>query len=173
MDMGIFSPGGGLYQYRSTCSAMIRSRVTQAGGGTRSTTAQYHPFIQCQASRWSRGSDTSSRSTSLPASSVLRLRSPINISFIARPNLQIISWSLAGSWRAETLLSASLHVVAEIHTFLRTSLALGFGKTLYRAAKIPSSFVRVVGGRRGGRLLLPRYLECYLRADLKRHPRTK
>ena len=37
----------------------------------------------------------------------------------------------------------------------------------------PPSLVRVVGGRRGGCLRLPRYSECSLRGELQRHPITK
>ena len=41
----MLSPWGGTRRYSATCSVMIRSRVTQAGGGMRLATALYHPFI--------------------------------------------------------------------------------------------------------------------------------
>ena len=72
----------------------------------------------------------------------------------------------------ETLSFTSLHVAARIHTFSLTSRGLGFGMALRRAAKSPSSLVRVVGGRRGGRLRLPRYSVYPLREALRKHPRT-
>ena len=40
---GVFSPGGCTWQYRSTRYAVIRLRLTQAGGGVRSAAALYHP----------------------------------------------------------------------------------------------------------------------------------
>ena len=45
MNRGLFSPGGCPFQYRSTCSVVIRLGVTQAGSVDRLTTALYHPFI--------------------------------------------------------------------------------------------------------------------------------
>ena len=82
-------------------------------------------------------------------------------------------WSLVGSRRAETLLSTSLHMVSDIHTFFRASLNLGFKTALRRSAKSPSSLVGVVRGWRGDCLILLRYLEYFLRSALRRHPRTK
>ena len=69
---------------------------------------------------------------------------------MARPNLRMSAWSLAGSRRVETLLLTSLHVVAKIHAFSPASLALGFSTALRRSAKSTSSLVGVVRGWRGG-----------------------
>ena len=113
---------------------------------------QYHPFNRFQASCWSGGCDPSSVCTSAPASSAHRLLSPFKLAAIARPNLQIRDWYFVGSWRAETLFLTSLHVDSEIHAFLLASCDWGFGTALRRAAKIPSSFIEAVGGRRGSRL---------------------
>ena len=49
----------------------------------------------------------------------------------------------------------SLHVAAKIYAFFIASLASGFGTDLRRAANIPSSLVKAVGGRRGRRLRPP------------------
>ena len=142
-------------------------------GGAWLTTAQYHPFIRCQASQWSGGSDPNNFSTSSPASSARRLLYHFNIAAIEQPNLRMRDWSLTGYWNVETILSTSLHVVSNIHAFSRASQALGFGTSLRRSAKRLSSLVRVVGGQRKGRLRLPRYSECSLKGALRRHPRTK
>ena len=72
----------------------------------------------------------------------------------------------------QRLSSTSLHVSADIHMFFLASQDLGFGTALRRAAKSPSSFVRVVGGRRGIRVRLPRYFVCYLKGLLQRHYMT-
>ena len=151
---------------------MIRSRVTQAGSGACSTAARYHPFNWCQASRWSGGYYPSSVSTSAPASSDRRLLSPFKIAAIACPNLQIRDWSFAGSRRAETLPSTSLHVASEIHAFSLESRAWVFRTALHKAAKIPSSLVGAFGGRRGSRFRPLRYLACSLKGALQIHPRT-
>ena len=55
----------------------------------------------------------------------------------------------------ETLSLTSLHVVSDIHAFSLASCARGFGTALSRAAKIPSSLFRAVGGWRGSRLRPP------------------
>ena len=152
---------------------MIPSRVTPAGGRAWSTAVRSHIFIRCQASRWSGESNPNSFSTSFPASSVRRLLSPFKLATIAWPNHRMCNWSLAGYRRAETLLSTSLHAASKIYAFFRASRALGFGTALCRAVKSPSSLVGVVGGRRGSRLRLPRYSECFLRGALRRQPSTK
>ena len=121
---------------------MIRSRLTQAGSRERSTAAQYHQFNRCQASRWRGGSNPSRVSTSFPDSSTRCLLQTFKIVAMACPNLQIRSWYFAGSRRAETLLSKSLHVASEIHTFFLASHAWGFGTALRRATNILSSLVR-------------------------------
>ena len=72
----------------------------------------------------------------------------------------------------ETLLSTIFHVASEIHMFSLASRACSFEMALRRAAKILSSLVGVVGGRRGRYLRPPRYLECYLREALRRQSRT-
>ena len=115
--MGIFFPECGMYWYRSTRSAVIRSSLTQAGGGAGSTASRYHPFIRCQASWWSGESNPGSRFTSSSASSVLRLRSPFNIALMAQSNLRMILWYLVGSHQEETLSLTILHMVVEIHAF--------------------------------------------------------
>ena len=83
------------------------------------------------------------------------------------------AWSLAGSWRAETLPLTSLHVAANIHAFFLASWSLGFGMALLRAAKSPSYLVGVVRGRRESRLCLLMYLVCSAMEALRRHPRTR
>ena len=55
----------------------------------------------------------------------------------------------------ETLLSTSLHVASKIHVFFLASRAWGFGTALQRAAKIPSSLIGEVGGRKGVPLAPP------------------
>ena len=70
-------------------------------------------------------------------------------------------------------LVTSLHVSAKIHMFFLAYCALGLGIALRRAANIPSYLVVVVGGWRGIRVRLPRYLVCFLRGELRSNPRTK
>ena len=116
------------------------------------------PLIQCQSPWWSGGSDPNILSNSFPTSSARRLQSPFNISAMARPNLQMRDWSLAGYRRAETLLSTSLHVVSKINAFFLASLAVGFGTDLRRAAKSLPSLAGVVRGQGGGALEPPEVL---------------
>ena len=151
---------------------MICLRVTQAGGGARSTTALYHPLFRCQASRWSGGSDPISVSTYAPTSSALCFLSSCNFAFMARPNLQINVSYYAIYRHAEKLLSTSLHVTADIHMFFLAPWDCGFGTALSRAAKIPSSLVGEVGGWRDSQLRPSRYLAWSLRGALCRQPRT-
>ena len=68
---------------------------------------------------------------------------------------------LAVSRRAETLSSMILHVATNIHAFFLGSQGLGLGMDLCRAANIPSPFVGVVGGRRGGALVPPEVLGVF------------
>ena len=162
-----------MWLYRSIRFAVILLRVTLEGGGPQLTADQYHPFIWCQDSRWRGGGSVPiSLSTSSPASSILRLRSPSRIVLIARPSLRMSSWSLAGYRRAENLLLKILHLATDIHAFFRASLDLGSGTALLRAVKSLTSLVGGVGGRRGSHLRLLSYLECSLRGKTRRHPRT-
>ena len=140
-----------------TLSAVIRSSVTQAGGGARSTAAFYHPLIRCHASCIKEGSTPTSASTSAPASSSRRLLSVVKLALIDRPSLLVIFWPFSGSRRAETLSSTSIHVAANIHSFLWDSCACAFGTALHRAAQIWSSFVGSVGSWRGS-LGIPEYI---------------
>ena len=133
---------------------MILSRVTREGGGARSTTDRYYLFNPSQAYQWRGRSDSSSVSIYFPASSVLHLLLPFRLAAIALPNLRIRAWSFTGSCLAENLSSKSIHVNSDIHAFFLASRSWGFGTALRRAAKIPSSLVGAVGGRRGGRLRL-------------------
>ena len=57
----------------------------------------------------------------------------------------MIPWSRAGSWRAETLVSMSLHVSTNIHIFFLDSCALGFGDIP------PEGCKKLVLYHRGGR----------------------
>ena len=152
---------------------MIRSRVTQVGGGTQSIAARYHPFIRFQAYQWSRGSNPNTLSTSPSTSSACCLQFPFNLAVMARPNRRIWDCPLAGFLRVETLSSVSLHVVSKIHAFFFASRAFGFVASLRRASNILSSLFRVVRGWRGGRLRLLRYSECSFRGALQRHTRTR
>ena len=113
----MFSPGSGTWQYRSTRSAVIRSRVTGSGGAAWLTTALYQPFIQCQASLWSGGSNPISHSIYSSASSVRRHLYPLMIALIAWPRRRMRDWSLSGPRHTDTLSSAILHVSAKIHVF--------------------------------------------------------
>ena len=149
---------------------MIRSSVAQAGGGARSTVALYQLFSCCQAFRGNGGSAPISASTSSPAVSTCLFLSPFRLAVIYRLSLQILVWSLAFC-RLETLLSTSLHVSSKIDPLFLLSLACGFGTSLRRAAKIPSSCVGSAGGRRGRRLSPVRYLVCSLSGALQRNPR--
>ena len=135
---------------------MIRSKVTRSGGFVRSTTAIYHPFIQYQASRYSGGSNPSIISTSSSDSSARLIRCPFKLASMARSNLRMSVWSLAGSQRAENFSLTSLHMVFNIHAFFCASLALGFGTALCSSAKSPSSLVRGFRGQRDSHLRLPR-----------------
>ena len=120
----------------------------------------------------------SSRYISFPASSVRRRLSSLRITFIAQPSIRMWAWYLAGSWSTENLSSKSLHVYANTHAFFLASLAylaslaLGLEMDLLRAAKITSSLVGMVRGRRGICVRLSMYSVCYLRGALRRHPRT-
>ena len=152
---------------------MIRSRVTQADSGARSTEALYHPLIRCHASWIKGGSAPTSASTSAPASSTHRLLSVVKLALMVRPSLLMIFWPFAVSRRAETLSSTSLHVAAKIHSCLLASRACAFGTALRRAAKILSSPTGSVGSRRGSFFRPPRYCMCSFREALCRQPRTK
>ena len=74
--------------------------------------------------------------------------------------------------RAETLSSTSLHVYSDIHAFLCLSLAQGFGTTLLRAAKIPSSLVGSVGDCIGIFRLPMMYRVCSCSGALRKQPTT-
>ena len=74
---------------------------------------------------------------------------------MAQPNILSNTWYFVISWRAETLLSKSLHVVAEIHTFFRAYQDRDFGTALRRAANILSYLVGSFGVQRGGALAPP------------------
>ena len=65
-----------------------------------------------------------------------------------------------------------IHVSYKIHTFFLDSCDFGLEIALHRYLKSPSSLIEVVGGRRGSRVIRPRYLVCYFRGALRRHPRT-
>ena len=52
VDSIILPPRGCMWQYRFTCSAVIRSRVTRTGDGARLNAALYYPLIRYQASLW-------------------------------------------------------------------------------------------------------------------------
>ena len=71
----------------------------------------------------------------------------------------------------DTPVKTILHMSAEIHVFFRASHALGFGITLQRDAKSPSSLVGVFRGWIGSRVLQLRYVMCSLRVELRRHPK--
>ena len=73
---------------------------------------------------------------------------------------------IAGSRRAKTLLSTSLHVATKIHSFLRDSHARTFGTALRRATKILSSLVGSVGSQRGSFFRPLRYRMCSFREAL-------
>ena len=151
---------------------MIRSSVTRAGVRAQSTSALYHPLILCHAS-WIKGGYTRTiASTSAPASSTCHLLSDVKLALMARPSLLMMVWPFAGTWRAETLSSTSLHVSAEIHSFFRASHAPSFGTALRRSEKILSSLVGSVGGQRSSFFRPPRYRMCYVREALCRKPRT-
>ena len=102
------------------------------------------------------GSAPTSASTSAPASSACRLLSVVKLALMTRPSLLIIVWPFAGSRRAETLLSTSLHVAANIQSFFLASRARAFRTALRKAAKMLSSLVGAFGGRRGSFFRPPR-----------------
>ena len=96
--MGLFSTGGGTRLYRSTRSAMIRSRFTQAVGGAWYSVALYHPFIRFHASLCKGGggaSEARSDLISLTSSFTHHFCSAFNIAFILRLRPQMIPWSRA------------------------------------------------------------------------------
>ena len=159
--------------YSAILSAVIRSRVTQAGGGARWTAAVYHPLIRCHDSWIKGGSAPTSASNYAPTSSARCLISVFKLALMARSSLLTIVWTFSVSRRAETLLSTSLRVAAEIHSFLLAYHTRGFGTALCRAAKILSSLVGSVSSRRGSFFRPLRYRMCSLREALLRKPRTK
>ena len=103
------------------------------------------------------GSDPSSVSTSAPASSTCCLLSPFNLAAIARPNLRIRDWSVAGSWHAETLSLTNLRVASKIHAFSLRPVTGDSGRPSAGPQRLRSPLLgrSVVGG--GGRLRPPRY----------------
>ena len=170
--MGMLSPGGCTWQYRSTRSAIIQKRVTRAGSGAQLTAALCHSFIRCQDSLC-RGSSAPNRlSIAYPASSVLSFLSSLRLVLIARPRRRRRVWFCADSRRAETLLLTSLHVSSKIHTFFLASRAFGLGIAPRRPTKSLSSLLGVVRGRRGSRVRRLRYSVCYLRVAMTRNPST-
>ena len=111
------------------------------------------------------GSALSSRSISSPTSFVLGLLPPFRLT------LKRV-WFRDGPQRAETLLSMSLHMSANIHKFFLASRAFGLGMALRRAAKNISSLFEVVGERMGIFVHRPRYLVCSLRRSMWRYTRN-
>ena len=172
--MGIFYPRGCTWKYRSTRSTVIRSRVTQSGGGTQLTIALYHPFIMCRDSLWRRSMlpVTALSNLPLPPSSAPHLLFPLRLALIAWTRRCMRVWFCDRPGSAENLSSTSLHMSAEIHTLFLDSHVFGFWMYLRRAAKSLSSLVGVDGGRRGIHIRHRRYLVCHLRGYLQRHPRT-
>ena len=158
-----------MWQYRLNRSAMIRFRVTQVGCGARLNSALYHPFIQFQASFWRGGSTPSSFSLTLPYSSAFCCQFPFRLALIAWPRHRRKVWLR----RAETLFLMSLHLSSKIQSFFLASCVFGFGVALWRAAKSLSFLVGEVGGQRWRRVLFLRYLLCFLRGVLRRHPRIR
>ena len=65
-----------------------------------------------------------------------------------------------------------LHMASKIHAFFLASCASGFGTALRRAAKILSTLVGAVGGRREIPLSPLRYLAYSLSGDVWRQHRT-
>ena len=169
----MLSPEGGMWQYIATRSAVIRLRVNQEGGGARSATPLYHPFIWCYASLWRGGSDARNSSISPPSVSSRYRRSAVKIALIWMLRRQIRPRSRAGSWRSETLMLTILHMSTDIHAFFLASRALEFGSALHRAMKSPSYLVGVVGDRRGIRVRRLRYFVCSLRVALQRQTSIK
>ena len=91
---------------------------------------------------------------------------------MARPSLLFIACPFAGSRRADTLLSTSLHISVDINSFCLASLTLVFWTALYRAANTSSSLVGSVGGFNGNFFRTPRYRLCFVREALCRQPST-
>ena len=102
-----------------------------------------------------------------------RCRPALNIDLIWELKHRMISWSRAVSLHMDTLVWMSLHTSSTIHMFLLASRDLGFGISLQRSANILYYLVGVVRGRRGSRVLHPRYFVCYLRVPIWRQPSIK
>ena len=81
-------------------------------------------------------------STSAPASSARRLLSSARLFFTSFPRRRVKACLYRGSWRAETLLLMSLHVVSKIQTFRLASRGCAFGTATVEPRKVcPSSLV--------------------------------
>ena len=154
----IFSLVGCTWQYRPTRSAVIQSRVTQAGGGAWLTTYLYHHFIWCQDYLWRGGSSPSSLYIAHPASSILFLQYSFKFVFIARSRRRRRDLIYTGSRQVEILALMSLHASSNIQAFLLASLAFGFGICLCSYMKSPFSIVEVVRVRRWGAYFSPEVL---------------
>ena len=127
------------------------------GGGGLSSTSQYHPCIRIQSSFARGGSDARVASTSVPTFPVRCWWSDFRLSQIFLPISQTRRWSLWGYRRSATLVSLRHHVSADIHLFLHFYLGGGgLGVAQHKYTKHRSSWVCVLGRRRGNRLHFPR-----------------
>ena len=85
------------------------------------------------------------------ASSTLRLLSPFGLALTALSSLRSLARTIV-PLLAETLSSASLHVLSEIHVFLCFSRSCGFGMARRRSLKSLSFLVGYFGGSSGSLL---------------------
>ena len=113
IDTGMFSPWGGTWKYRPTCSAVIRLKVNPIERRRVVKCSLIPPLYPVTGLLLEGCSTPSSCSFSFPSSSVHLCLSPLRFVLIARPRHQIRAWYIAGLRRAEILLSTILHVSAD------------------------------------------------------------
>ena len=100
------------------------------------------------------GSDVRMYSILPPDVSTCHSQSAFKLATIWRLRRRRRPWLHVGSWSMETLVSTSLHMYAKIHVLFYAYCALVLGIIHWRSMKSATSFVGVVGGRRGIRVLL-------------------
>ena len=100
------------------------------------------------------GSEVRMSSILPPDVSTCHSQSAFKLAAIWRLRRRRRPWLHVGSWSMETLVSTSLHMSANIHVLFYAYCALVLGIIHWRSMKSATSFVGVVGGRRGVRVLL-------------------
>ena len=150
---------------------MIRLIVIQADDRAWSFASFYHPFILNQASFNNGRSEAKRVSISAQDVSTYCWRSVWRLALIWNPRRNRSHWSCMGYWHMETIVLKILHVEDKIHAFPLAPWAVGLSTAFQSYVKIRPYPVSTSEGRKGRIMHHLRYCECYLRLDMRRHPR--